>query len=781
MSKILKRIFVLITCGCLLTALTIFTILWVFSNNLPDYKFLKKYKAPVSSKVYSGEGELVSDFSSEKRIFVPYNAIPKKVIYAFLSAEDKNFFSHPGVDAKGVLRAIINNISNYLSSKRLEGASTITQQVAKNFLLTNEVSLNRKLKEAILAFRIERALTKERILELYLNQIYLGQGAYGVASASLEYFDKSINELNYSETALLAALPKAPSRYNPYKDINVAKFRRDLILNNILANNYIDKKSHKKFTNEKIILKKRKKVFLEDTRYYVEDIRKSIVDQFGFDRVYKHGLNIKTPLNLNFQNIATEVLREGLINYDQRKGWRGPLTNKKNLQNWNKDKSLEKFKLETSINWELAIVKKINQFLIEIETEKKLKGKINYENISWTKKEFKELMKVGDIIYVKKLKNNIYELKQLPKANGGIIVMDPFTGRVFALSGGFSFKKSEFNRVSQALRQPGSAFKPFIYALALENNYSPTSLILDAPLVLEQGSDLKMWKPENYGKKFYGASTLRMGLEKSRNLMTVRIAQNLGLKKIVNFTKQLGIYDNPDELLSISLGSAETTLLKLTSAYCSFVNGGKLVKPILVDRIQDSEGKTIFNAEKRKCNECDQISFLSKKVPKISDNFNQIFSPETAYQMVSMLEGVIKRGTGRNLKDLNLDLAGKTGTTNKNTDTWFIGFTSKLVVGVYVGLDEPKTLGRYETGAKTAMPIFKNFVIKAIIKKEARPFKVADNITMMVVDKLTGQKANFASKETIIEVFKKDKINIDLNQNIDINNRLKNNDILRFY
>jgi len=781
MSKILKRIFVLITCGCLLLALTIFTILWVFSNNLPNYKFLKNYKAPVSSKVYSGEGELISDFSSEKRIFVPYNAIPKKVIYAFLSAEDKNFFSHPGVDAKGVLRAIINNISNYLSSKRLEGASTITQQVAKNFLLTNEVSLNRKLKEVILAFRIERALTKERILELYLNQIYLGQGAYGVASASLIYFDKSINELNYSETALLAALPKAPSRYNPYKDVNIAKFRRDLILDNILANGYIDKKSHEKFTNDKIILKKRKKVFLEDARYYVEDIRKSIVDQFGFDRVYKQGLNIKTPLNLNLQKIATEVLREGLINYDQRKGWRGPLTNKKNLQNWNKDKSLEKFKLEKSINWELAIVKKINQFLIEIETEKKLKGKINYENISWTKKEFKELIKVGDIIYVKKLKNNIYELKQLPKVNGGIIVMDPFTGRVLALSGGFSFKKSEFNRVSQALRQPGSAFKPFIYALALENNYSPTSLILDAPLVLEQGSDLKMWKPENYGKKFYGTSTLRMGLEKSRNLMTVRIAQDLGLKKIVNFTKQLGIYDNPDELLSISLGSAETTLLKLTSAYCSFVNGGKLVKPILVDRIQDSEGKTIFNAEKRKCNECDQISFLSKKVPKISDNFNQIFSPETAYQMVSMLEGVIKRGTGRGLKDLNLDLAGKTGTTNKNTDTWFIGFTSKLVVGVYVGLDEPKTLGRYETGAKTAMPIFKNFVTKAIIKKEARPFKVADNITMMVVDKLTGQKANFTSKETIVEVFKKDKINIDLNQNIDINNRLKNNDILRFY
>ena len=682
---------------------------------------------------------------------------------------------------KELYEPTIKNISNYLSSKRLEGASTITQQVAKNFLLTNEVSLNRKLKEAILAFRIERALSKERILELYLNQIYLGEGAYGVASASLEYFDKPINELNYTEAALLASLPKAPSRYNPYKNIKLAKFRRNLVLNNLLDNNYIDKKRHKQFINNKIVLKKRKKIFLEDTRYYVEDIRKYIVDQFGFDRVYKQGFNIKTPLNLNLQNIATEALRKGLATYDKRKGWRGSLINKKILKNWHKDKDLEKFRLEKSINWELAIVKKIDQFSIVIETEEKIIGKINYENISWTKKEFNELVNIGDVIYVKKFNKNIYELKQLPKVNGGIVVMDPFTGRVLALSGGFSFKKSEFNRASQALRQPGSAFKPFIYALALKNNYSPSTLILDAPLVLEQGSDLKMWKPENYGKKFYGPSTFRMGLEKSRNLMTVRIAKDLGLKKIVNFSKQLGIYDNPSELLSISLGSAETTLLKLTSAYCSFVNGGKLVQPILIDRIQDSEGNTIFNTETRKCSNCDQISFLSNEVPIISDNFTKIFSPETAYQMTSLLEGVIKRGTGRKLKDLKLDLAGKTGTTNKNTDTWFVGFTSKLVVGVYVGFDEPKSLGKNETGAKTAMPIFKDFIKKAITKKDARPFKVADNITMMVVDRFTGRKANFNSKETLVEVFKKDKINIKLNQNLDINNRLKNNNILRFY
>ena len=777
MNKIIKNTIVTLFSLFLLLGIAIISVLWAFSSNLPDYKFLKNYKPSVSSKVYSGEGQLVSDFSTEKRIFVPYSAIPEKVINSFLSAEDKNFFSHPGVDAKGVLRAVINNISNIMASKRLEGASTITQQVAKNFLLTNEVSFNRKLKEAILAFRIERALSKERILELYLNQIYLGGGAYGVASASLEYFDKPINKLNYEEASLLAALPKAPSRYNPYKNIKLAKHRRDLVLKNLLENNYINKKEFNEFVNNKILLKKRKKIFLENTHYYVEDIRKDVIDKFGFEKVYKQGLNINTPINLNLQKIATQSLRKGLINYDKRKGWRGPLLNKKNSINWNV--GLEEFKLENSINWSLAIIKKVNQFSIEIETENKINGLVKYENISWTKKEFNEILKIGDIIYVENIKSNIFTLRQLPKVNGGIVVMDPFTGRVLALSGGFSFKKSEFNRATQALRQPGSAFKPFIYALALENGYTPSTLILDAPLVLEQGTDLKMWKPENYGKKFYGPSTLRMGLEKSRNLMTVRIAQDLGLKKIVNFSKQLGIYDNPSELLSISLGSAETTLLKLTSAYSSFVNGGKLVKPIMIDRIQDSEGVTIFNNEKRRCLNCNELSALSADFPEIEDDFPQIFSAETAYQMTSILEGAVQNGTGRKLKDLNLDLGGKTGTTNGNTDAWFIGFTSKLIIGVYVGADSPKPLGKYETGAKTALPIFKSFVKKAVKKEDARPFKVAKNILMKVIDPVTGKKAKIGSRKTIIEAYKDVKVESLLNQ--DINNRLKNNNILRFY
>ena len=779
MTKLFKNILVLLLSISLLTVIAIFSILWTFSNNIPDYKFLKNYKPPVSSKMYSGDGDLVADFSKEKRIFVPYSAIPSNVINAFLSAEDKNFFTHPGVDAKGVLRATFNNITNIMTSKRLEGASTITQQVAKNFLLTNEVSINRKIKEAILAFRIERALNKERILELYLNQIYLGSGAYGVAAASLEYFDKSIKELNYAEAALLAALPKAPSKYNPYNNIDLAKFRRDLVLKNLNQNGFLTPEKYMEYKNQNINLKKKKKIYLEDAQYYIEDVRKNIIDKLTYEKVYKQGYNINTPINLNLQKIATESLRNGLIAYDQRKGWRGPITNIKYSDNWfqNIDK---KFKLENSINWKIAIVKEISQFQIKIETIDKLSGLIKYNGISWTKKDFKDLLKVGDLIYVKKVKDNFYSLKQLPKINGGIVVMDPYTGRVLALSGGFSFKSSEFNRATQALRQPGSAFKPFVYALALENKYTPSSLVLDAPLVLDQGVDLKKWKPENYGKKFYGPSTLRVGLEKSRNLMTVRIAQNLGVDKVARFSKELKIYNDPEELLSISLGSAETTLLNLTSAYSSFVNGGKLISPIIIDRIQDSEGNTIINNENRKCMNCDEISYTGKDYPQIKDNYNQVMSEQTAYQVTTILEGVIKRGTGKKLKDLQLNLAGKTGTTNENTDAWFIGFTSNLVIGVYVGMDNPKPLGKFETGSKAALPIFREFIEKSVKKSDARPFKVPEKMTLMVIDPLTGEKAKFNSKNTIIEAYKSKNV---LNGKVlySDNDRIDKNNILKFY
>ncbi len=780
MSQIIKKTLIFFSLIFLLLVTSIISILWVYSNKLPDYKYLKNYKPPVSSKLYSGNGVLVSDFSSEKRIFIPYEAIPDKVINAFLSAEDKNFFKHPGVDAKGVVRAFKNNIFNILYSKRLEGASTITQQVAKNFLLNNEVSFDRKIKEAILAFRIERALSKERILELYLNQIYLGEGSYGIASASLRYFDKSINQLNYSEAALLAALPKAPSRYNPYKNINLAKYRRNLVIKNLLENSYLNQEQYEELTLSEIKLKKRKRIYLENSRYFVEEVRKKVIENYGYDDVYKKGFNIKTPLNLNLQKIATKALRTGLESHDKRKGWRGSLLNRKINTDWKK--GLEKYEIEKSIGWEVAIVKRVDKFEAVIETKNNKLGIIKYENINWTRKNLSQILNKGDIIYVKKINEGNYNLKQIPLANGGIVVMDPYSGRVLAMSGGFSFKKSEFNRSTQAVRQPGSAFKPFIYALALENDFTPSTLILDAPIVLDQGNDLKMWKPENYGKKFYGPSTLRTGIEKSRNLMTVRIAQQLGIDKIIEFSKKLKIYENPDELMSVSLGSAETTLLKITSAYCAFVNGGNLVDPIIIDRIQDSEGNTIFNNEKRICENCKDISFNGKNIPKIKNNFEQIFSSQTAYQITSILEGVIKRGTGKGLRDLNLQIAGKTGTTNNNTDAWFLGFTSNLVIGVYVGHDNPKSLGKVETGSKVAMPIFKEFVKEAVINYDARPFKVPKGIKMMVVDSITGKKANFRSKKTIIESFKKEKIENKLNFGNDILDfKNSKNNILKFY
>ena len=729
-----------------------FSTLWYFSSDLPDYKILSNYKPPVSSRVHSGEGQLIAEYALQKRLFIPYEAIPKKVIYSFLSAEDKNFFSHPGVDAKSISRAIIKNIKNIFSEKRLEGASTITQQVAKNFLLTNEVSFKRKIKEAILAFRIERAYSKERIMELYLNQIYLGQGTYGVAAASLEYFDKAVGDLSYEESALLAALPRAPSKYNPYKSIERAKLRRNFVLKNLYENSYINKSEYKNLIKKKVKTKKRKIKLLEEANFYSEEVRRIVSDTYGYDNLYKGGLSIRSPLNSFYQIEALKALREGLEEYDKRHGWRGPITNL-NITDW--EKKIEEFKLDKSLKWKLAKVINISKFSAKIEIESKEKGFINFENIYWTrKKSFEDLLNLSDIIYVKKIKKNEWSLKQLPKINGAIVVMDPYTGRVFAMVGGFSFKLSEFNRATQAKRQPGSAFKPFVYAAALENGFTPSTLVLDAPFVMEQGEGLKTWKPENYGKQFYGPSTLRTGIEKSRNLMTVRVAQKVGLNQISNITNSFGIYNDIPELLSVSLGASETTLIQLTNAYCTFANGGKKVTPIFIDRIQNRRGKTIFNADKRKCIGCEEISYLKKEIPSIKDNREQIISPETAYQITSMLEGVVKRGTGRKLRNLNLPLAGKTGTTNKNMDAWFLGFTSKLVIGVYVGFDEPKTLGKYETGAKTALPVFKKFVKNAIKRKDARPFKIPKSINLVLVDVETGLLPNSNTKKMVYESFK---------------------------
>ena len=747
-KKIIKLAIVILTIGLLF----ILSTLWYFSSDLPDYKILANYKPPISSRVHSGEGQLIAEYALQKRLFIPYDSVPKNVIYSFLSAEDKNFFSHPGVDAKSITRAIIKNLKNMYSKKRLEGASTITQQVAKNFLLTSEVSIKRKIKEVILAFRIERAYSKERIMELYLNQIYLGEGTYGIAAASLEYFDKAVSNLNYEEAALLAALPKAPNKYNPFKSIERAKTRRNFVLKNLYENSYINKAEYENLKKKEIKTKKRKIKLFEEANFYSEEVRRIVSNSYGYDNLYKGGLSIRTPLNSNYQIEAVKALREGLEEYDKRHGWRGSITNL-NIPDW--QNNIQAFILDKSLDWKLAKVVDVNKLSLKIEIENKEIGFIDFNNINWTrKKSFEDLLKLNDIIYVKKIKKNRWSLKQLPEINGAIIVMDPYTGRVLAMVGGFSFRLSEFNRATQAKRQPGSAFKPFVYAAALENGFTPSTLILDAPFVIDQGEGLKTWKPENYGKKFYGPSTLRTGIEKSRNLMTVRVAQKVGFNNISKITNSFGIYNDVPELLSVSLGSAETTLVRLTNAYCTFVNGGKKVTPIFIDRIQDRRGKTIYNADKRKCIGCEEISYLKDEIPVIQDDREQIISPETAYQITSMLEGAVKRGTGRKLKNLNLPLAGKTGTTNDNMDAWFLGFTSKLVVGTFIGFDEPTSLGKSETGAKAALPIFKKFVKKIIRKKDALPFKVPKSINLVMVDVETGLQPNSNTKKVIYESFK---------------------------
>ena len=764
----------------------IFSTLWYFSVGLPDYKKLSNYQPPISSRVYSENNKLIAEYALEKRLFIPFESIPDKVVNAFLSAEDKNFFSHPGIDAKGILRATIKNITNISQNKRLEGASTITQQVAKNFLLTNEVSIKRKIKEAILAFRIERAYTKKRILELYLNQIYLGQGAYGIAAASLEYFNKSIKKLDYSEAALLAALPKAPSKYDPYKYPEVAKFRRNLVLENLKENNFISKKELNKLKASKLILNKRKIEIVNEANSYTEEVRRTVKNIYGFEKLYSQGLSISTPLRIDYQIQALKSFRKGIEEYDRRRGWRGPITNKIKNKNW--QKRISQFKLDPTLNWDLAEVTSLGdkelKFKIIKEKKKNTKGILFFKNLKWSipkNKSIKNVHNIGDIILVKKEKNS-WSLKQYPKVNGGIVVLDPFSGDVLALVGGFNFKSSEFNRVTQAKRQPGSAFKPIVYAAALERGFSPNSIILDAPFVESQGVGLKNWKPENYGKKFYGPSTLRKGIEFSRNLMTVRIAKILGLEEILSLSKELNIYEEIPELLSVSLGAAETTLMSLTSAYAPFVNGGKKIDVKLISRIQDRRGKTIFQEKNRNCIGCDKFINDKNELPKIKNNNKKVISEETAYQMTSILQGAVQRGTAKKLRSLKVPLAGKTGTTNNNYDAWFIGFSSNLVVGVYVGYDNPKTLGKFETGSKAALPIFKDFVENALYKDDFKEFQIPENIYLTSLNYDTGLKSAPKEKNIITEALKlKDINNINNNNLISTNGRGKTVKFRQFY
>lgn len=753
--------------------------LWKYAGELPDYHQLEKYEPPVTTRLYAGDGRLLMEYAAEKRFFVPVDKIPEQVKNAFIAAEDKNFYTHGGIDYVGIVRALLGNIKNIGSGRRPAGASTITQQVAKNMLLSSELSYTRKIKEAILATRIENAFSKDHILELYLNEIYLGNRSYGVAAAALNYFGKSLNELNIEEIAYLAALPKGPNNYHPKRKYEAAVGRRNWVLDRMSEEGYISEEEAAAAKEKPLTTVERSGGFLKNAEYFSEEVRREINDDFGEEALYEGGLIVRTTLDPKLQNIATRVFHDEIMNYDRRHGWRGAVANIPLEKGWEEALSKVEMPGGADENWEKAVVLEVKPDKALIETSAKEKGEIPLSLLGWARrnlpktqdvggapKAVSDVLHVGDVVFAekvsqktaeaKKLPENSYELRQVPNVEGALIALDPHTGKVLAVVGGYSFRKSQFNRATQARRQTGSAFKPFVYLTALENGYSPTDLILDAPFVLDQGAGLPKWKPVNYSKKFYGLMTLRQGIEKSRNLMTVRLAQDVGMDKICEMSKRIGVNQNLPKLLSMSLGAGDTRLIDMASAYAVIVNGGKKVEPYFIERIQNRDGKTILKQDKRSCENCNADKFENQEIPHLPDAREQIVDPLSAYQMTSILEGVAQRGTGARLRSIGRHLAGKTGTSNQNKDAWFMGFSPDLVVGVYVGFDEPRTLGRRETGAAAALPIFYGFMKEALASQPDIPFRMPQGIRLVRINHDTGKPAVPTDKSVIVEALKPD-------------------------
>ncbi len=749
MFKIMKIFVILIAASLIAMFSLFFTVLWKYSPELPSYNKIIEYKPQLSSRLYSSDGVLLKSYHQQERIFVPIERIPDNLINAFLSSEDKNFYSHIGIDFMAIIRAAIYNFFSFFTNQKLIGASTITQQVVKNLLLTNEVSFDRKIKEVLLAIRIENILSKSQLLELYLNDIYLGFRSYGVAAASLNYFNKSINELDLEEIAFIASLPKAPNNYNPKKNYKKAIERRNWVIDRMYENGFIEYEDLS-FKNKPIKIINRVNNAYEGAEYFYEEIRKKLFSTYGKEKLYSEGFIIKTSLNTNLQSIAEKSLIQGLTQYDQRQGWRGVLVNiadeKLNFQD-----VIKKIRNPFPNKWILAKVDKIksnklfliNELMLAIEID------LNEEINKWLKD---TKFKIGDIIFIEKI-NSVYAIKQVPDANGAILAIDPHSGDILAMSGGFSFILSQFNRSTQAKRQPGSAFKPIVYLSALKQGYTPSTLILDAPYVIDQGPGLPKWKPANYSDEFYGLTTMRTGIEKSRNLMTIRLANKIGIDKILSSAEDLNIDKYLEKNMSMSLGSGLVTLIDLTNAYGIIANGGKKIKPNIIKSIYSRNGRQILNNSNKECKDCitEKINFKKNRFPKINNNLKEVIDPKIAYQITSMMEGVVKRGTAKKLNDLNIPLAGKTGTTNDNKDAWFIGFSPDLVVGIYVGFDRPKNLGYKQTGSSVAVPIFKDFIKKANINSNKTPFRIPSGLSFVNIDEKSGLPSN--KENSIMEAF----------------------------
>ena len=761
-------------------------LIWHFSKDLPDYSQLQDYEPPIMTRVHAVDGSLLGEYAKERRLYLPIQAVPKLVINAFLAAEDKNFYEHGGIDYSGMMRAAIVYAQNYGSNRRPQGASTITQQVAKNFLLNNEVSFARKIKEALLAMRIERAYSKDKILELYLNEIYLGLGAYGVAAASLVYFDKSVNELTIAEASYLAALPKAPAALHPVKNRDRAIERRNYVIDRLLENGWIKQADADKARKEPLnVVNRSNGVHTFAGEYFAEEVRRDIFERYGEKKLYEGGLSVRTTLDPKIQVMARKTMAAGLVKYDEEQGWRGPVSKLDLSGDWGV-KLADVKSLSDVSPWRMAVVLEVSDQSARIGfqpgrdlggavSRERQTGLVTLDGVKWAKATstrgkaptaVSQVLSPGDVIYVDPLYREgnpvegQFRLEQVPEVSGAMVVMDPWTGRVLAMVGGFSFDQSQFNRATQAYRQPGSSFKPIVYSAALDNGYTPSTVVVDAPIEIDQGQGGGVWRPENFSSgKYQGPTTLRNALRLSLNTVTVRLAQDIGMPLISEYARRFGVYDELPNYLSYALGAGETTVMRMVTAYSMIANGGRRVKPTLIDRIQDRYGHTIFKHDARECRGCDApAGWKNQSEPQLIDRREQVLDAMTAYQMTSLMEGVVQGGTGIALKEVGKPIAGKTGTTNEAKDAWFIGFSPDIVVGIYMGYDKPRPLGKGNaaTGGHLAAPIARDFMKLALADKPPTPFKIPAGIKLIHVDAKSGMRVGpgEGGRGVIVEAFK---------------------------
>ena len=762
-ARFLGLIFATFAIVFVVSAIGAGAVLFKYEQDLPDYTQLKNYEPPVMTRVHAGDGSVLAEYSHERRLYLPSSAIPALVKEAFISAEDKNFYTHNGIDLEGITRAAMVLVEG---GKHVQGASTITQQVAKNFLLTNERSFDRKIKEALLSFKIESAYSKEKILELYLNEIYLGLGNYGVAASALNYFGKSVHELSVAEVAYLAALPKGPNNYQPFTHRDKAIDRRNYVIDQMVRNGYVSVKDGDTAKAQPLGVTPR--VLSPNTYYggfFAEEVRRELGDKYGEKKLYEGGLSVRTTLDPKMQNIARKALSDGLVRYDEAHGFRGPMRHIETAGDWGPPLA-EVQALGDVAPWRLAVVLEMNGNDAQIGLQPKRDpdnsvngaretGTMVPTGLHWTRGTSRNGLTPGDVVYVEPIdgRPGQFRLRQIPEVGGAIVAMDPYTGRVFAMVGGFSYDQSNFNRATQAMRQPGSSFKPIVYATALDNGYTPSSIVLDEPISIDQGPGLGVWSPQNFEGKSGGPHTLRYGVEHSINQMTVRLARDVGMPLIAEYAKRFGIYDDLPPYLSFSLGAGETTLMRMTTAYSMLANGGRKIKSTLIDRIQDRWGHTIYKHDERTCQSCNEVKFQADEPePALVDKREQVLDPLTAYQITSIMEGVIQRGTGVSIKAVGKHLAGKTGTTNDAKDLWFVGYSPDLAVGVFMGYDRPRSLGDSAQAALYTAPIFRDFMQMALKNKPDIPFRVPPGIKLISVDAHSGQRSTGSG--SILEAFK---------------------------